>query len=591
MIVEAQVQCKRESPSESNSGLSAGKPCPNRQCTGRLEILACRGHCGYPVTHFWRHTEHAIFFQAKGVHDHPRPEAKSTSEARRSLGAGRRVRGLAVLLAREAALGSKLMSLREGKTATESDAEPNSRSVLCPLEPPPPLISDSEKGFSCSCPPFECICGRLPSTQGQFHHNPQFQHPHMDPSYWIQDHLQQFNTISHPESLSGVASNYFNHVQSEELSANMLNQQQCELGPLGSDLFQPDEIFQLDQPLRPPDYGMIIQHQQHNNNNIDNERSPPMLLDLGSGTIHRDGIKHEPESYWLLPQSQLLSVVTDESNSSSSQFPPCSPDNPLSSNTRQHSLEDPNLCEPNDNVQYQDSAMRMHCNSSNHTNTIVNPRNIEEVTTKDVVNSIFQYNTQENAVKTEGTLQAQGMSDNHLLYYELQDSRLDIPQHPNSLDVNSMNGFSYSPNDEQSYKIIHLENRNGNTCDMEGKTKGFRFSSVPGATPPDSQINAKEFLSTNFSSPCLGVQNMDDIDGPCPTGEYPLSGVSNMYCERMDMHCTSLDGSTHTRLQCTTSPSEIANNCRMQCSDVDNNTYHSPSHFTNPPHFPHVSHH
>lgn len=85
-----------------------GKPCPNRQCSGRLEILPCRGHCGYPVTHFWRHTEHAIFFQAKGVHDHPRPEAKSTSEARRSLGNGRRVRGLAVLLTREAALGNKV---------------------------------------------------------------------------------------------------------------------------------------------------------------------------------------------------------------------------------------------------------------------------------------------------------------------------------------------------------------------------------------------------------------------------------------------------------------------------------------------------
>lgn len=89
--------------------VSSGKPCPNRQCNGgRLEIQPCRGHCGYPVTHFWRHTEHAIFFQAKGVHDHPRPEAKSTSEARRSLGAGRRVRGLAVLLAREAALGTKV---------------------------------------------------------------------------------------------------------------------------------------------------------------------------------------------------------------------------------------------------------------------------------------------------------------------------------------------------------------------------------------------------------------------------------------------------------------------------------------------------
>lgn len=86
----------------------SGKPCPNRHCTGRLEILPCRGHCGYPVTHFWRHTEHAIFFQAKGMHDHPRPEAKTTSEARRTLGSGRRVRGLAVVLAKEAALGNKV---------------------------------------------------------------------------------------------------------------------------------------------------------------------------------------------------------------------------------------------------------------------------------------------------------------------------------------------------------------------------------------------------------------------------------------------------------------------------------------------------
>jgi hypothetical protein len=49
----------------------SGKPCPNRQCSGRLEILPCRGHCGYPVTHFWRHTDHAIFFQvwnSQGMH-------------------------------------------------------------------------------------------------------------------------------------------------------------------------------------------------------------------------------------------------------------------------------------------------------------------------------------------------------------------------------------------------------------------------------------------------------------------------------------------------------------------------------------------
>ncbi|XP_076329733.1 uncharacterized protein LOC143235444 [Tachypleus tridentatus] len=61
-----------------------GKPCPNRKCTGRLEVLPCRGQYGYPVTHFWRHTRDAIFFQAKGVHDHPKPDPKTTAETKRS---------------------------------------------------------------------------------------------------------------------------------------------------------------------------------------------------------------------------------------------------------------------------------------------------------------------------------------------------------------------------------------------------------------------------------------------------------------------------------------------------------------------------
>ncbi|XP_061777774.1 chorion-specific transcription factor GCMb isoform X1 [Nerophis ophidion] len=58
------------------------KVCPS--CTGALELLPCRGHSGYPVTNFWRVDGKAIFFQAKGVHDHPRPESKSETEARRS---------------------------------------------------------------------------------------------------------------------------------------------------------------------------------------------------------------------------------------------------------------------------------------------------------------------------------------------------------------------------------------------------------------------------------------------------------------------------------------------------------------------------
>lgn len=60
-----------------------GKPCPNVNCKGRLELLSCKGHCGYPVTHFWRHVHGAIYFQAKGVHDHPQPEVKASSLSRR----------------------------------------------------------------------------------------------------------------------------------------------------------------------------------------------------------------------------------------------------------------------------------------------------------------------------------------------------------------------------------------------------------------------------------------------------------------------------------------------------------------------------
>ncbi|CAI6354392.1 unnamed protein product [Macrosiphum euphorbiae] len=85
-----------------------GKPCPNRQCHGHLEIMPCRGHCGYPVTHFWRHTEYAIFFQAKGVHDHLRPEAKSTSEARRSFGTSRKIRNFGMLLSRDGPFNNKV---------------------------------------------------------------------------------------------------------------------------------------------------------------------------------------------------------------------------------------------------------------------------------------------------------------------------------------------------------------------------------------------------------------------------------------------------------------------------------------------------
>ncbi|XP_003789695.1 chorion-specific transcription factor GCMa [Otolemur garnettii] len=59
------------------------KRCPN--CDGPLKLIPCRGHGGFPVTNFWRHDGHFIFFQSKGEHDHPKPETKLESEARRAM--------------------------------------------------------------------------------------------------------------------------------------------------------------------------------------------------------------------------------------------------------------------------------------------------------------------------------------------------------------------------------------------------------------------------------------------------------------------------------------------------------------------------
>lgn len=97
-----------------------------------------------------------------------------------------------------------------------------------------------------------------------------------------------------------------------------------------NELFQPEEIFQLDQPLRTADYC-----QQETGTS----KSPPTLLDLGSGTIHRSCLKAENEGFWMLPpvESTGSTATLDDSNSNSSRIPQCSPeitDNTLRNNFR-----------------------------------------------------------------------------------------------------------------------------------------------------------------------------------------------------------------------------------------------------------------
>ncbi|CAH8504292.1 unnamed protein product [Heterobilharzia americana] len=53
-----------------------GRPCCMPSCNGCIYIQSCHGHGGYPVTHFWREHGDTIYFQAKGTHDHIRPDLK-----------------------------------------------------------------------------------------------------------------------------------------------------------------------------------------------------------------------------------------------------------------------------------------------------------------------------------------------------------------------------------------------------------------------------------------------------------------------------------------------------------------------------------
>ncbi|XP_052777855.1 chorion-specific transcription factor GCMa-like [Mya arenaria] len=112
-----------------------GKMCPNPNCSGVLDLLPCRGHSGYPVTHFWRHYRGAIYFQAKGVHDHPKPELKASAEARRHQ------RSLRSQKQSEDCNGGKMF---RGQDEDVSQM----RQLFTP-----------ERDDMCSCSPFECTCG------------------------------------------------------------------------------------------------------------------------------------------------------------------------------------------------------------------------------------------------------------------------------------------------------------------------------------------------------------------------------------------------------------------------------------------------
>ncbi|XP_058454906.1 transcription factor glial cells missing-like [Malaya genurostris] len=216
-----------------------GKACPNRLCVGGvLEIQPCRGHCGYPVTHFWRHTTNAIFFQAKGVHDHPRPESKSSGETRKILGIGRRERVLKAIQSKV----TKITNVKQTKKTTKQFLESgktlsSNQTTLNQL-----TRSNAENCYSITFPSnyksnAQCGYGTVTTSPSQ---STQIQHS-------AQDYNQSY---------------YYDN----------------------SSFIHPEEIFQLDQPIRP-----INKYPSSSNTSLHTlGSSPPTVLDMESGNIYKN---------------------------------------------------------------------------------------------------------------------------------------------------------------------------------------------------------------------------------------------------------------------------------------------------------------
>lgn len=145
-------------------------------------------------------------------------------------------------------------------------------------------------GYSCSCPPFECVCGlqsSMTTYQNTHHQSPGMYNQQTistDTPYWMQDQVQSNeNTLGYclPSQVPQEAA-------------------YPDFPAFTGDLFQPEEIFQLDQPLR-PDCPM---------NAHDVARSPSTLLDLGSGTIKYELKQENQDNYW----TQFLSEDSSSSH-------------------------------------------------------------------------------------------------------------------------------------------------------------------------------------------------------------------------------------------------------------------------------------
>ncbi|XP_053691807.1 transcription factor glial cells missing-like [Sabethes cyaneus] len=239
-----------------------GKTCPNRLCVGGiLEILPCRGHCGYPVTHFWRHTTNAIFFQAKGVHDHPRPESKSSGETRKILGIGRRERVLKAIQSKV----TKITGVKQTKKATRQ-------------------LLESSKSLSAS----QSGVNQLSRLGVENSYNLTFQ-----------SNYKSNNQCSYGVGLAPTSHSSNVHSSNQDYNYSYYYD--------SSSFIHPEEIFQLDQPIRPINKQPSCSSTSLHSLGV----SPPTVLDMESGNIYKNNNLTSPNDYG----SRYLDCIKYETNS------------------------------------------------------------------------------------------------------------------------------------------------------------------------------------------------------------------------------------------------------------------------------------
>lgn len=167
------------------------------------------------------------------------------------------------------------------------------------------------------------MCGQNNQNNNTQYYTPNYiQAPPVDSSYWSAPEPSAHpHHHPHPQQEEVLLGNTY---QYNPTTQETVENQTFDFTPMTGDIFQPEEIFQLDQPLR-PEYQTFPE--QHNHSELAN--SPPTFIDLGSGAIHKDNFKSE-QSYWMHCQqnSDHFIISNDDSNvSNSSQIhTSCSPE-------------------------------------------------------------------------------------------------------------------------------------------------------------------------------------------------------------------------------------------------------------------------